>query len=316
MRSIGRLMLVLGVAACAFGAGCAMVGEQGVETVQPPTLDTAQIEQLTGLKGALNKEENVFKVTRARTDVKVTVEGRPLEPFMGLTSWAAFTPGKGDKTMVMGDLVLFADEVDPVMSALLDGGLAVTALHNHFSGDEPRVYFMHIGGEGNTESLARGVKAALDAADSVRARASRPVIGTGATSVPAANSITPGPVESALGVKGQAKDGMFKAVIGRSVAMPCGCTVGKEMGVNTWAALAGSDNHALIDGDFVTFGAELQPVLKALRTKGISIVAIHSHMEREDPHAIFLHYWGVGKAADLAAGVRAALDAQAAAGKK
>jgi hypothetical protein len=175
---------------------------------------------------------------------------------------------------------------------------------------------MHIGGEGSVESLAGGVKAALDAADAVRAKVSRPVIGTSVAMVPTTNAITPGPVESALGVKGQAKDGMFKAVIGRTTSMACGCTVGKEMGVNTWAALAGTDDHALIDGDFVTFGEELQPVLKALRGKGMSIVAIHSHMEGDDPKAIFLHYWGVGKAADLAAGVRAALDAQAAAEKK
>ena len=108
---------------------------------------------------------------------------------------------------------------------------------------------------------------------------------------------------------------MYKVVVGRTVKMPCGCTMGKEMGVNTWAAFAGSDDRAIVDGDFVTFEGELQPVLKALRAAGINIVAIHNHMEGESPKAIFLHYWGWGTAADLARGVKSALDAQAEAAK-
>ena len=304
-------------AGCVFNEAETGLREESVQPAasQPGELDTAKIEQVTGLKGTLNKEENAFKVTQGRTDVKVTVDGRPLEPFMGLTTWAAFTPGTGGKTMVMGDLVLFQDEVNPVMSALLDAGLSVTALHNHFFFDEPRVYFMHIGGEGQTEMLARGVHAALDAVKAVRGATPQPGGRNAAASVPAANAITAGPVEEALGGKGQAKDGMLKAVIARTARMPCGCGVGKEMGVNTWMALAGTDEHAIVDGDFVTFGTELQPVLKALRKAGISIVAIHSHMEGEEPKAIFLHYWGTGRAADLARGVRGALDAQAGAGK-
>ena len=104
---------------------------------------------------------------------------------------------------------------------------------------------------------------------------------------------------------------MVKFTIGRTTKMPCGCEVGKEMGVNTWAAFMGSDNRAIVDGDFVTFDGELQPVLKSLRAGGINIVAIHSHMEGENPKAIFLHYWGTGPALELANGVKAALDAQA-----
>ena len=307
-------MLLAGCASSESGSIPVLVA---ADDAQPPTrtLDTTEIERVTGLKGSLNKDENVFKVTRPRTDVKVLVDGRPLEPFMGLTSWAAFTPGKAGKTMVMGDLVLFADEVNPVMSAALDNGLAVTALHNHFFFDEPRVYFMHIGGEGDAGALARGVRAALDAAASVRGASPKPAGGGGAAGVATTNAITAGPLEEALGVKGQAKDGMFKAVIGRNVAMPCGCTVGKEMGVNTWAAFAGTDQSAIVDGDFVTMGSELQPVLKALRHAGVDIVAIHQHMEGEDPKAIFLHYWGKGPARDLARAVKAALEAQAGAGK-
>ena len=274
------------------------------------TLDTARIEELTGLKGTLNKSENVFKVTSPRNDVPITVDGRVLEPFMGLTSWAGFLPGKKAPCMVMGDLVLFQDEVNSVMSAALDGGLAVTALHNHFLYDDPRVYFMHIGGEGTAEVLARGVRAALDQVKAVRARQPKPATSSAREAVPTKNAIPADKLDAVLGIKGQAKDGMYKAVFGRTVGMSCGCEVGKEMGVNTWSAFAGDADHALVDGDFVTFEGELQPVLKALRHAGIDIVAIHSHMEGESPKAIFLHYWGVGRAEDLAHAVKSALDTQ------
>src|SRR5438552_3930052 len=141
-------------------------GVSGIIAADKP--DSAKIEQLTGLKGAFNEQENVFKVSVPRADVKVTVDEWVMPSFMGLTSWAAFTPGKAAEAMVMGDLVLFQDEVNPVMSAALDAGLEVTALHNHFFFDEPKVYFMHIGGEGSVQRLASGVPAALDKEKEIR----------------------------------------------------------------------------------------------------------------------------------------------------
>jgi hypothetical protein len=275
-------------------------------------LDTAAIERITGLKGAMNSKEGAFKINKPRQDVPVQIDGRRLEPFMGLTSWAAFQPDPAAGAMVMGDLVLFEDEVNPVMSAALGSGLSITALHNHFFFDTPKVFFMHIGGEGNEDQLATAVRAAFDASDAVRRAHKEPQGTFGGTDVPAENSIVGAPLEEALGVKGESKDGMFKAVIGRTVAMPCGCSGGATMGVNTWAAFAGSPDRALVDGDFVAFEGELQPVLKSLRAGGINIVAIHNHMEGETPRAIFLHYWGKGKAVDLARAVKGALDAQAA----
>jgi hypothetical protein len=301
----------------AFAAVAAIVTLARAEQAgSPPSapkreLDTAQIEQITGLKGALNKDENVFKVSQPRTDVHVTIDGRAMEPFMGLTSWASFTSGKASAAMVMGDLVLFQDEVNPVMSAALDSGLAVTGLHNHFFYDEPRVFFMHVGGEGTLEQLAGGVRKALDTVKTIRAANAQPAARFDDRQIASVNSITAATLDQILGVKGQSKDGMYKAVIGATVRMPCGCEVGKEMGVNTWAAFAGTDDAALVDGDFVTFEGELQPVLKALRSGGINIVAIHNHMEGESPKAVFLHYWGKGNAMELAKGVKAALDSQA-----
>jgi hypothetical protein len=191
----------------------------------------------------------------------------------------------------------------------------VTALHNHFFFDEPKVYFMHIGGEGTVDQLAGGVKKALDVAKGVRAKTPQPAKSFGLPTIPTKNVLTTQAIDDILGVKGQAKDGMYKAVIGRTVKMACGCEVTKEMGVNTWAALGGDDAAALIDGDFAVLEEELQPVLSALRKSGIHVVAIHHHMVGESPRMLFLHYWGIGKAVDLARGVKSALAAQASVGK-
>lgn len=270
--------------------------------------DGAQIDQITGLKGTLNEAEGVFKVSQPRTDVKVSVDGWQMPPFMGLTSWAAFTAGKEKAAMLMGDLVLFQDEVNPVMSAAFANGLSVTALHNHFFYDEPKVYFMHIGGEGSVEQLAKGVRAALDKVKEIREAKPELSKNFGRPFAPAENAISGDRVEAVLGTKGQAKDGMFKVVIGRKAKMDCGCEVGKEMGVNTWAAFAGTNDDALVDGDFVVLESELQPVLKSLRKDGINVVAIHHHMTGEEPRYLFLHYWGRGSVSELAQAVKNALN--------
>ncbi len=272
-------------------------------------LDTNQIEKITGLKGVWSATEGVFKVTVPRNDVKIVVDGWTMPPFMGLGTWAAFTQSKMGGAMVMGDTVLFQDEVNPVMSAALDNGLAVTALHNHFFYDEPKVYFMHIGGEGSADKLAAAVRKVWDKIKEIRSANSQPTTTFGSTPLPAASSITGKTIEDVLGVKGQANNGMFKVVIGRTAKM-MDTEVGKEMGVNTWAAFAGADDNAVVDGDFAVLEDELQPVLKSLRHDGINIVAIHSHMTHENPRILFLHYWGRGKTADLAKALKTALATQ------
>src|SRR5438067_5228634 len=179
---------------------------------QEKKLNTASIDELTGLKGKLNEQENVYKVSSPRTDIKISVDKWAMPPFMGLTSWAAFMPGMKDGAMVMGDLVLMQDEVNTVMSAALDNGLQVTALHNHFFFDEPKVYFMHIGGEGDTATLAKGVRTALDTVKGIRANHPEPSRSFGGSPITAKSSISAESLQQILGSKGEAKDGMFKAV--------------------------------------------------------------------------------------------------------
>jgi rhodanese-related sulfurtransferase len=228
-----------------------------------------------------------------------------MPPFMGLASWAGFLAGKKDQAMVMGDLVLFEDEVNPVLSAALDAGLSVTALHNHFFHAEPQVYFMHIGGEGTVERLAGGVQAVLATVKEIRAAHPQPAKSFGG-GIPEKSAITAAPLAELFTAKPQEKDGMVKFVFGRVARMECGCAIGKEMGVNAWASFGGTDDSAVVAGDFACQEIELQPVLKSLRGAGINIVAIHHHMIGETPRYVFLHFWGRGKAVDLARAIKMA----------
>ncbi len=267
-------------------------------------LDQAKIDQLTGLKGKFNEKERVYKITFPRDDVKVVVDDWTMPPFMGLGTWAAFTSTK-DGAMVMGDTVLFEDEVNAAMSAALDNGLSVTALHNHFFFDRPKVYFMHIEGEGAVDKLAGAVRKVYDAVRQVRAGNAQPKETFGANPLPEKNSISPEPLNKIFGTQGEAKDGMVKFTFGRPATMH-GVKIDNTMGVNTWAAFAGSDDNAVVDGDFAVTEDELQAVLKSLVKQKIYIVAIHQHMTHEQPRMIFFHYWGRARANDLAEMVKGA----------
>jgi hypothetical protein len=269
-----------------------------VPAVLAADLDTARIDQITGLKGKFNEKEGVYRVTFPRDDVKVIVDGWTMPPFMGLGTWAAFTEASNG-AMVMGDTVLFEDEVNAAMSAALDNGLNVTALHNHFFFDQPKVFFMHIEGEGAVEKLANAVKKVYDATKQIRATSPKLKDSFGAHALPEKSSITATPLNEIFGMQGETKDGMMKFTIGRPARMH-GVTIDKDMGVNTWAAFAGSDDNAIVDGDFAVTQDELQPVLKSLLKDKINIVAIHQHMTHEEPRIMFFHYWGRGRAKDLA----------------
>ena len=266
-------------------------------------LDTIHIEELTGAKGKLDEKEGAFKVSVPRSDLDVRVAGVRMTPPMGLTSWASFKR-VGQHAVVMGDMVLLEDQINPVMSTALDNGLEVTALHNHFLWDSPRVMFMHLGGMGSEEGLAAAVGKVFA---KIKETSGRKGETPQAEIDPAKSSLDPAKIEAILHRKGDLTNGVYKVVVGRTTRMHGG-VMGNTMGVNTWAAFAGSDDQAVVDGDFSMLESELQPVLKALRGAGINIVAIHQHMTGESPRIMFLHYWGTGSTEALARGLRTALD--------
>jgi hypothetical protein len=247
-------------------------------------------------------KDNVLKVNIPRSDLKVTVEGVATPTAFGFGGWVAMTKGQGGMQVLMGDLVLQESEVNPVMSALLDNGLEVTALHNHFFGDTPRIFFMHVHGHGDAQDLARRLKPAFALIGSAPAPA-----GTAPAAKPQFDTAK---LTQIVGHEGEANGSVYKITIGRDdlSIKEMGAPVNSRMGLNTWAAFTGTEQNAAIAGDVAMLDTEVQPVLKALRKNGLSVVAIHNHMIGSSPAIYFLHYWGKGQASTLASGFRAALD--------
>ena len=281
-----------------------------VTTLAPPTTATAQDipQQYRAVLQTLGKsgdfKEGVLKVNIPRTDLRVTIGGRPAPTPFGFGGWIALTKGSGEHDVLMGDLVLTEDEVNPVMSAVLDNGLEVTALHNHFFWEQPRIFYMHVHGMGRVAELTKQIMPALSLIDAAVSRAPKPAVGP-----VAAGSITGAALSKIIGHPGEQNGPVYKITIGRpDIRMTeHGATIEARMGLNTWAAFSGTDADAMVAGDVAMLEHELTPVLKALRSQGINIVAIHHHMTGVDPMVVFLHYYGTGPAEKLAAGVRAAI---------
>lgn len=276
------------------------------------SLDAQRIGQAAGVQASA-LPDGVVRIAWPRTDVRVMVDGMPLPPFAGLESWAAFRP-MPHGAMVMGDTVVFEDEVSPAMDAALAHGLEITALHNHFFFDQPKVYFLHIGGMGDAAKLAAGVRAVWEAIRQVRSAHPQPRHRF-AGEPPKPSKVNAEPIEKILGHKGRVQDGVVKVVIGREGRMH-GVVVGGSMGLTTWAAFSGSDELAAVCGDFIMTAEEVTPVLRALRKADIHIVALHNHMVGEEPPFYFAHFWGKGPAENLARGIKSALEAQARASKQ
>ena len=259
---------------------------------------------LTALGKQGDYKANVLKVNIPRNDVSVTVANVKTPTPFGFGGWIAMTKGTGGMDVMMGDLVLTQDEVNPVMSALLDNGLDVTALHNHFLWDEPRMYYMHVHGHGKAADLAKRVKPALDL---IGKNTAKPAAAAGATA-PAATLDT-AKLAQIVGTPGEQSGAVYKITIGRDdlKLTEMGAPINTRMGLNTWAAFVGTNDSAAIAGDVAMLASEVTPVLKALRKNGLDVVAIHHHMVDTRPTIYFLHYWGTGPADKLASGFKAAL---------
>lgn len=266
-------------------------------------LEIDKIEELTGLKGSFIEEEEVFKITVPREDLNVLINNVKIPPSAGVSSWMSFKKADG-KAMVMGDLILTEEQVYPVMTAVLNNGLWITALHNHFLWETPRVMFMHIEGIGGLKELSEAIGKVFAAMKEPRAKNTNtvyPKIDSSKT------SISTEKIDSILKSKGTLDGGVYKFVVGREAKVDCN-KIGKSMGINTWAAFMGTDNEAMVVGDFVVRKNEMQKVIAALVNAKINVVSIHQHMVDARPQYFFIHFYGFGEAESLAKGLQLALD--------
>ena len=261
-------------------------------------------EVLTLLGRSGDFKANVLKVNIPRSDLQVTIAGYPVPTPFGFGGWFALTKGDGGDDVLMGDLVLLQEEVNPVISTLLEHGLEVTALHNHFFWAQPVVFFMHIHGHGKAVDLANQIKPALDLiGHAAPAAASN-------TTTAAKTALDTARIAKIVGHEGEQNGAVYKITVGRADldVKEMGATINARMGLNTWAAFVGTNEDAAVAGDVAMLEGEVTPTLKALRGHGLDVVAIHHHMTNSRPVVIFLHYWGRGPADKLATGFKAALN--------
>jgi Domain of Unknown Function (DUF1259) len=280
-------------------AALVLVGSTPAFAQTPPDYQAV----LTSLGRAGDFKDGVLKVNIPRGDLKVVIGQRSAPTPFGFGGWVALTKGTTGTDVMMGDLVLTEDEVNPVMSALLDNGLEVTAVHNHFFWEQPRIFYMHVHGTGTPADLAKRLQPAL-------ALIPKPAAAAAPAPAPALGAIDTAALVKIVGQEGEQNGPVYKITIGRPDIdlRDHGARINARMGLNTWAAFTGSDADAMVAGDVAMLASEVTPVLKALRSNGINVVAIHHHMTGTSPTIFFLHYYGTGNASKLATGVRAAVD--------
>ena len=286
------------------GATVIAVVTQAAKAQETPA-EYQQVLKIVGKTGDF--KSNVLKINVPRNDLHVKIAGYAVPTPFGFGGWFAMTKGDGGEEVMMGDLVLTQDEVNPVMSALLEHGLEVTALHNHFFWEDPRVFFMHIHGHGKAVDLANQIKPALDLIGQAKPSESG---GHGASTAAKQGTLDTDRIAKIVGHAGEQNGPVYKITLGRDDldVKEMGATINARMGLNTWAAFVGSNDDAAVAGDVAMLETEVTPTLKALRSHGLDVVAIHHHMTNSRPVIIFLHYWGRGPAEKLATGFKAGLD--------
>jgi len=269
----------------------------------------ASIDRVMGHKGTYIPEEGVYKIQLPREEATIVQDYQRLSPNLGLTSWAAFASGVHHEAVLTGQFLLLEDEVNPVLDVVLDAGLDVTGLAASCSFDGPHLQTIDVTGVGSFPTLASAFRKGLDAMQRVRKTVatsrSRPAI----PKIPTESAINPRPLDAVLSMKGTMNAGVYKAAIGSHTLLN-GELVGREMGMSTWISVAGMNDHALAQGEFIDNPNGLRKLLMALRAKGMNIASVRNHTVGEHPQSIFVRFWGEGTAIQLAKAVRYVLDVQ------
>jgi hypothetical protein len=274
-------------------AGCSVAYGQ-----TPPGLDLEGIARAIGKQGEVIGE--TYKVSFLRSDLRVKAGKVLVKPALALNNWAAFKKA-GDAAITYGDLVLVDAELNPVISKLEEGGIEIAALHNHLLHEHPRVLYIHFIGRGNEVAMAQGLRAAI-------ALTKTPMASTPAS--PETKPLVAAQIEQIIGAKGTMGGGVFHITVPRNdihVKM-MGADIPGYMGMNTPLNFQIEGKKAAINGDFMLLAAEVNPVIKALRTHGIEVASLHNHMLEEEPRLFFMHFWAYGDAVTLAKGLKATLD--------
>jgi hypothetical protein len=276
--------------------------EPFVTSAHAQEIDWQKVDDALGRKPAVAGD--VRRYGFPRSDLSVTLDGVTIKPALALGGWVAFKPMHGE-AMVMGDLVLLESEINPVMLKMIEGGLDITAVHNHLLRASPATFYMHVGGHGDPARMAAVIHDAL-------AVSKTPLSIPAAAAPPPAVDLDTAQLDQIMGAKGQANGGVYQfnvprrdAVTMDGMAITPPAPLGAAIGINFQPT---GDGKAAITGDFVLTNDEVNPVIKALRSNGIDVTAVHSHMLDEQPRLFFLHFWANGDALKLARGLRAALD--------
>lgn len=285
--------------------GCGLLMSTAAARADAPALPVETLNEVLGTTGTVEGDEYKISVPQDRLDV--TVDGFRIIPPMGATSWVTFTP-IDHGARVMGDLVVLAGEIGPLQQILIDNGLSVTGLHNHFLRDEPKLMFMHIGGQGTPLALAEAVRDVLDRVDAIREAG-----GLASRARAVETTFDPQVIAEIVGHEGTTTEGVYKITVARPEVdlRTHGVEVTPFAGFTTWMAFQGAPENAAVAGDFAMLAHEVGHVVEALVRSGIEVVALHNHMVEEEPRIFFLHFWGTGAVESLASGLRSALDAQA-----
>jgi len=272
----------------------------------PPVPPAAQrsIERIIGAPGVYVANESAFRIRIPRSDVALSFRGQPVPGGFPIESWASFSPDIRGGALMMGALQLLEAEVNPVASVVLDAGLNINGLANTRIGDQPRLLTMNVGGTGSFDQLATGYRKALDAIAAVRTKTIGP-----RSPFPKVSAIDAGPINATLSMKGTVTNGVYRASIGQ-ISVLNNTPFGKEMGAATSLTFVGTNQDAILEGEIVATAAQLQRVLKALRTGKLDLVSIRNHTIGEHPELFFVRFTGTGSATDLAKALRNALDVQ------